>query len=113
MMVDGVVEPSQLHHLLLVYAGEAATMWTHWTANRPTHHCSLGSSMQGDEIQKGILSLKLPRPRYHCVEDHRSNLDCMAYCLNDPIENTSSFNFKRSPMEEALVDNTGSNRSAP
>jgi len=42
-----------------------------------------------------------------------SHLNCMANSLDDTIKNTSTLNFKRSPVQEAFVYDTGSNWSVP
>lgn len=46
-------------------------------------------------------------------QNHSSNLNSMAYCLNDTVENTCALNFEWSPMKKALIYDTGSNRSTP
>lgn len=89
-------EPFRQRHLLSRCAAEAKAASTRSIANTPTPRCCPESVN--------------PRYQHRCWyrETNRKNinttyLDCVAYCLNNPVKHAGSLDLEWSPLQQALV----------
>ena len=100
LTMNVVVEGSfLLLHLLLVSAGEARGVLRHWITNRPKHHCCPESENQvvGFELLE-VFNVEKSERRNRKLVGRFWNLNGMAYGLDDPVKDTGSLHFERSPL---------------